>query len=614
MDDWKELKSIAGNLFKNLEYKQAAEKYIIALQNLVENNFSEFENGNPDTDGSLGLKTEAAKICSNISFMLLKVWETEGNENSICYSVDYARKATHFDPTWLKGYLRLSRAYHSRTANDNAIDVMLNFMSYAKEKDIELAKPYLKELKFYTIHKVIQSSQSWNLLNFPNNVYVIDPDGAGHFISLDLLIPKYGNSISEASILVRQGVYIGTHLLNNSKIDIVGDCSVDLDPAFNAITKDPPVVFKNVELPISIQEASIFHVKRYGDKPIEPTTFYFYESEIRMKRITVEDLIMSHPIHAVASADSNVDINQCSIRSICSASVSTGDHCKLRINSSIFVDVFGVAIVAGKNTTRSLKDCIINNTVGIGVEVRDNVKTVKLDSCKISNTKRQGLAVFNSVKRANVTKCLFEVNKIEKTVNEGAIQLKNCKAKIEDTVIKKQNAGGIVIEDGSGKFLKLTFMNCHTAILVQAGVLIKECTVSCCTLGISICKTISDPVVLESNSITECLFEIVRCPRSPLPIFNGKSNHRVTEIDLNDALSGSYMKAFRKARRKKASKGFNIGPVGDVLGINEKQSNPFVAQICNLPCEYCGYSEAQIGCKLKVLENSQTNVRILYNG
>ena len=65
MDNWKELKKIAGNLFKNLDYEQAAEKYTAALQKL-EKNFSDFENGNPHANDSLGLKTEAAKICSNI--------------------------------------------------------------------------------------------------------------------------------------------------------------------------------------------------------------------------------------------------------------------------------------------------------------------------------------------------------------------------------------------------------------------------------------------------------------------------------------------------------------------------------------------------------------------
>ena len=169
MDNWKELKKIAGNLFKNLDYEQAAEKYTEALQKL-EKNFSDFENGNPHANDSLGLKTEAAKISSNISLMYLKLWESNGNDNTIFYSVNYARKAIHFHPTWPKGYLRLFKAYHSRNENDNAIDAMLNFMSYVKEKDIEIPKSYLKELKFYTIQKVVESSPSWNFLNFPNNL------------------------------------------------------------------------------------------------------------------------------------------------------------------------------------------------------------------------------------------------------------------------------------------------------------------------------------------------------------------------------------------------------------------------------------------------------------
>ena len=599
MDNWRELKKIAKSLSSNLEYKQAAEKYVTALHSLVENNFSECNNDNPGDDLSLGLKAEGAKICSNISFMYFKLWELDGSEKSICYAVEYAQKATKFDPAWLKGYLWLSRAYYSRNENDNAIDAMLKFMSYAKGKDIELAKPYLKELKFYTIDKVIQSSPSWTLLRFPDNVYVIDSDGAGHFTSLHQLIAKYGNSIVKASILVRPGVYIGTYFLENSEIDIVGDCNVKLDPVFNAITEDPPVVFKNVKSPIFLEEATISQVKQFGNIPIHTNTFSFNKSEIHMKRVTVEELIIHHPIHAVGSEDTNVNINQCSVKSKFSASISTGDNCILSINASIFIDVFGAVLVAGKNTTASLKHCIINNTVGIGVEARDKAKLVELDSCKISNTKRQGLVVYNGAKRAKVTNCLFEVNNIEKSVHEGAIQLRNCIAKIVDTVIEKQKGGGVVIENGSGKFLKLTIMNCFTALLVQAGVLIKECNVSQCVNGIMICEVISDPIVLESNLITECVSEVARLPKSPWPIVKGESKHQIEEVDLNDIMFGYFCKAQKKATSKNVLKGLNIGPVGDVLGINEKESNPFVTPTSNFTCEHCGLSEAQIGEKLK---------------
>ena len=104
---------------------------------------------------------------------------------------------------------------------------------------------------------------------------------------------------------------------------------------------------------------------------------------------------------------------------MCSASAAASENSNLSINASIFFDVYGAVIIAGKKTTASLKDCIINNSVGAGVEVRGNAKLVKLDSCKISSTKMQGLAVYNGVKKANITNCFSEKNNIDNTVNEG---------------------------------------------------------------------------------------------------------------------------------------------------------------------------------------------------
>ena len=73
--------------------------------------------------------------------------------------------------------------------------------------------------------------------------------------------------------MVRPGVYIGSYSLENSKIDIVGDCRVDLDPTFNAITKDPPIVFRNVE--VFIEEAVSLNVKRSGNsQSIRLSTFF----------------------------------------------------------------------------------------------------------------------------------------------------------------------------------------------------------------------------------------------------------------------------------------------------------------------------------------------------
>ena len=598
MDDWKELKNIAEELFKSLEYEQAAQKYIEALQNLMDSNSSKAKNDNSERDSLFGYKTEAAKIYSNISLMYFKLWETNKSQDSIGLSVRYAKKAIEFHPVWFKGYLRLSKAYYSRKENSNAIETMMKCMSLAKDKDVELVKPHLKELKFYTHEKVIQSSPSWSLLNFPDNVYVIDPDGAGHFTNLYELAAKYKNSVTKASILVRPGVYTGTHFFCDSNIDIVGECNVEIDPNHGAVTRDPPIIFRNFGSSISGQKCFTYEDES-GFPNLETRTFSFKQSEIRMKRLTVEECVIHHGIPAVYGVSSNIDIDQCSVRSKCSVSVATGHGVKLTVTASIFVDVYGAVMVAGKNTSGTLKNCLINKAVGIGVEVRDNAKSVKLYSCTITNTKQQGLVVYNDAKKANVLGCVFEANNSEKTINEGAIQLKSCMVKIQDTVIKNQNGSGIVIEDGNGEFFKLTVAKCFSGILVQAGVSIKECNISGCMFGINICEIISDPVVLESNAITECFYDVGRHPKSPIPLVTGQANHRIEKIYMNDVMVGRNLKHRRKPRSKKYPKGLNIGPLGDVLGTNEKQEDPFLTATSRLSCRHCGYTEAQVFRKLK---------------
>ena len=47
--------------------------------------------------------------------------------------------------------------------------------------------------------------------------------------------------VTKASILVRLGIYIGTHFFSNSKIDILSGCNADIDRGDRSITKDPPV-------------------------------------------------------------------------------------------------------------------------------------------------------------------------------------------------------------------------------------------------------------------------------------------------------------------------------------------------------------------------------------
>ena len=58
--------------------------------------------------------------------------------------------------------------------------------------------------------------------------------------------------------------------------------------------------------------------------------------------------------------------------------------------------------------------------------------------------------------------------------------------------------------------------------------------------------------------------------------------------------------SLRKLESRGASKGLNIGPVRNVLGVNDKQSNLFITLLHNLICAYCGYLKAQIGGIMKV--------------
>lgn len=88
-------------------------------------------------------------------------------------------------------------------------------------------------------------------------------------------------------------------------------------------------------------------------------TFVFVQSEIQMKRVTMEEGLMVHRNHAVFSIWSNIDIKQCSVRSMCSASVATGGNLILIVDASVLVDVFSAVMIAGKNAYGSLKSYII---------------------------------------------------------------------------------------------------------------------------------------------------------------------------------------------------------------------------------------------------------------
>ena len=89
-----------------------------------------------------------------------------------------------------------------------------------------------------------------------------------------------------------------------------------------------------------LEDEYVFDVQQRGGNPFLFTIAFFRESQTQMTSVTIKTLIITQTIHAVASGGSNIDINLCFVSSMCGASVAAGYNYKLRINASIFVDVY----------------------------------------------------------------------------------------------------------------------------------------------------------------------------------------------------------------------------------------------------------------------------------
>ena len=500
-----------------------------------------------------------------------------------------ARRAIDFDSNWAEGYLKLATAYESQGQRTEAINTMVKYTSCEKGKNLDSARPLLIKLQFYKTKEVMQLSACWELLKYPDNVFVVDPYGAGHYTSLVDLFAACGESLNKASILVRPGIYTGTYCLENVAIDIVGDCSVTIDPNHKTIAEDPQVVFRNVKshgppdeicaTPFSMLISQIY------------CTFSFRNCEVSMRRITVEELVKHHPIHAISVTGGRLSLDECSVRSRCSASVCVTSTAN--INACRFVNCYSAVVLCRKSSTATLKHCFISNTDGIAVESREDAESISLESCTVNKSKKQGLAVYNGAKKVLVNKCVFKANNTGSSSNEGAIQLKNCNARIRNTVIKNQKAVGVVIEDGYGEFFKVKIEECLTGLLVQSGVLIKGCSISHCRSGICICESISAPVVLDSNTITKCRVEVGRMKNSPEPVLRGSTVPNIITVNADKAFSGFIIKGKMKGSEEKS-----VGPVCNVAGASNNVG-PYKIQKSKQVCSHCGDSNVQLGRKLK---------------
>jgi len=236
MDNWKLMKIKGEKFFKEKDYQKACHNYNEALTDIE----SKFDESKPE------LKVEAAKITSNISLMYFKL-SKERNDGSLLHeSETYAKKTINYNPKWIKGYLRLADVCKQTKDVDDILNAITAYLHHNKDAMLNDGfQSLLKDIKYYTHKTIMMLSSSWHLVKHKDNVYAIDPLGAGHFKDLQEFINCHGKHVKNVSVLVRPGVYVGTCEFIDANIDIVGDCNILINPSTKAIDKDPSVLFIN---------------------------------------------------------------------------------------------------------------------------------------------------------------------------------------------------------------------------------------------------------------------------------------------------------------------------------------------------------------------------------
>jgi len=582
------LKKKGESSFKLKDYETACNCYKEALAD-VEKKFNESK---PD------LKMEASKISSNVSLMYFKLSKELNDESFLNESKSYAKTTIKYNPKWIKGYLRLVDTCGELKNMDDALDAITLYLQNNKDDLLDNDfQSLLVGIKYYTHKKIMMLSPSWHLLKYPDNASVIDPLGAGNFLNFQEFLNYYGTFVKEKSILVRPGIYIGSYVLTNADIDIVGDCEVEINSTTKAIDKDPTIVFSNAETPIHVSKWIKLQQETNAKNGDSPSTFYFKNCKISMKRISVNDEIMHHPIHAVVSETSKVNTSECAFFSKFSAGYCCVYNSKLKAKTCRNVGSYD-GVMVGDDSYAKLTDYFITEISGCGVDVNSESEMIILKNCTVTKCKKQGLVVCSGSRNAKVFDCLFEDNCSAMTINEGSIQLHECKALIRNTTVRNQHGNGIVIEGGCGYFDNLTVKNCLIGFLIIAKVQIVNSNIQSCPLAaIELCENFKGPIELENNTIKKCMYEIERSSTSPMPVFKGTKTHKIRTSDMTSGLSEKIDKMMKQPRGEDGTKGFNIGPVGDVLELNDK-AHPFFKPPSAQTCEYCGYSEFQLKRKL----------------
>jgi len=563
------LKKEGEESFKIQDYQKACDRYKEALTEIE----SIFDESKPE------LKVEGAKVASNISFMYLKLSKEQNDESLLLESKKYAKKSISHNPAWIKGYLWLADVCKQIEDEDDILNAIALYLQDNKVLTDQF-QSLLEKVKYYTHKNIMMLSPSWHLVKYKTNVFVIDPLGAGHFKDFEEFLNCHGKCIENISLLVRPGTYVGYYVLINATIDIVGDCSIEINSKTKAIDKNPTVLFTNCALP---------HYKDLNALNNNSRTFFFINSKVILKRITVYGETVPNPYQAISCENTDIKLLECAFYSKGSDGLFGSSGSKLNCKSCRSVNSW-VGVATGKDSDAKLTDCFFSEIGQVGIVAKDEADMMSIKHCTITNCKRQGLLIFQGAKKAKVVDSYFEGNCSLK-INIGAIHFRSCRALVKNTSIRSENAICVLIEGGSANFDNIVIEDCAIGMAVKANVELTNSIVNACSVvGVQI--DIKGNIVLEDNVITNCCSDISRTLDSPMPIFKGKERHGINTLPHMDVFNEMIYKEIRNSR-KKGSDGSIVGPMYD--DFIDKSG-------LNKGCNHCGLTESQLKGSSKSLK------------
>jgi hypothetical protein len=155
------------------------------------------------------------------------------------------------------------------------------------------------------------------------------------------------------------------------------------------------------------------------------------------------------------------------------------------------------SICAGKQV---MKHCIIRNTGGFGIEVRDQ-GILKASQCQITNTGRAGVIGYKNAQSIEMVD-----SSILRSADSGVLILEGCSGTIRNCDIREARVAGIAIQHRASAWIEAcTIKSCLQGVLAQTGkctVTVKSCSIEKCKMhGIFIAIDCRGKVTLSDNSL-----------------------------------------------------------------------------------------------------------------